>query len=233
MRSAKLAVLAMTFLCLSCGGTLRFDDDGASDTGSPDTSADTGDDTSEEPQEDIPPDAFSDGVLDTIEDFSPACISAGCLMSPDAGPPCCAALDYVASCPPWDPSCTAPVYHCADCGNGLCDPHEAAWSCLTDCATGCDVGATFGYACSPLEGYDCTCSLPECVISCEMQGVLGFRWTNSCSNETYSLCSPTDHAECRHIGTDVEGWYAIGAMGGETLVATMPCANHWICYGYD
>jgi hypothetical protein len=63
--------------------------------------------------------------------------------------------------------------------------------------------------------------------------MMGFVWQDTCTEETYGACSPTDDPFCAHIGTDSEGWYTHGPMGGENLVAFMDCAPSWICYGYD
>lgn len=240
MVAARIAAMACAIALVSCGGTVKFDDDDSAtnDTTTTDTSAaDTLEDIPADLPEDLPEDSPEDSIHpDPVEDtalpdIAPECITAGCQMYPDGGLPCCAGLDYVASCPPWDTSCV-PIYHCVDCGNGTCDPHEAAWSCLSDCAGGCDTGSHVGYSCGPLEGYDCSCEAPPCTVDCQMT-MGGTQWQNSCTDETYGMCNLADDAECRHIGTETEGWYYTGPMGGENLIVAMPCANHWMCHGYD
>ena len=221
------ALIATAFL--SCGGTLAFESDAEIDT----TESDTGGDTVTDPGTDTSEDTVTDSIVDTPPpDSPPTCVAAGCWMMPDGGPPCCEGLDYVASCPPSDPTCPTPAYHCVDCGNGTCDPHETAWNCLSDCHAGCEGGAAYGYTCGPMEGYDCSCDTPECRVVCEMVSYT-FQWHNTCSDETYGTCSPTDDAECLYIGTDSEGWYFRGPMGGENLLTHMDCAPTWTCYGYD
>lgn len=205
---------------------MKFED--GEDADATDMAVDTVADVAHDPPADAPGDMAPDPTEDTIVPDTPTgCISAGCRIFPDGGLPCCERLVQVSSCPPWDSTCT-PVHHCVHCGNGLCDPHEAPFNCRSDCAEGCEPGSTLGYACSETETYDCACQPPPCSVECQVT-MGGTRWVNTCSGEAYGLCSLTDHAECRHVGTESEGWYFVGPMGGESLIVAMPCADHWAC----
>lgn len=227
MTTDGIVSMAAALALACCSGAVHFEEDEDDTSTASDTSvADTVSDAAGDETGDLVGDASADVAVDTIApDVTPTCISAGCLMFPDGGPPCCADLDYVASCR--DPACS-PVFHCVDCGNGRCDPHEQPWNCLSDCPSGCDRGATLGYSCGPDESYSCTCVGPECRVECSV-GIGGTLWRDTCSNATYGMCAAgIDHAECRHIGTADEGWYTDG-LGGEKLLVARPCHDHWDC----
>ena len=67
---------------------------------------------------------------------------------------------------------------CINCGDGKCDPHENCYNCIEDCDEApCTVGDHQNFPCSLIETHDCTCAPSECP------------------------------PECRHVGTDSEGWY--------------------------
>jgi hypothetical protein len=223
----EILVLVCTPLLAACGGPVKFSGDGGTDAA--DAVVDVADDVvADDPLVDVSEDVAPDPVEDTVVPDVPAgCIGAGCRIYPDGGHPCCETLVQVSSCPPWDTTCT-PDYHCVHCGNGSCDPHEAAWNCRADCPEGCTPGSTLGYACTETETYECACQPPECRVECHVT-MGGTRWQNTCTEETYGLCSLTEEAVCLHIGTETEGWYFVGPMGGETLIVVMPCANHWAC----
>jgi hypothetical protein len=210
--SSMVCALALA----SCGSPVKVNGDrdtDTEDTSSTDAVEDVVEDGVTDSPVDVPGDMPPDTGADTIEPDVPAgCISAGCRVSPDGALSCCDGLTQVSSCPPWDSSCS-PVYHCVHCGNGTCEPHEAPWSCSLDCAEGCVLGSTLGYACSQIEVYDCSCLAPPCRVECDVT-MGGTRWVNTCTGESYGFCSLTEHAVCLHIGTDSEGWYFIGPMGG-------------------
>lgn len=219
-----LPLVVAAGLAAGCGGALKAGHDAEGDA--PEVVDDVIDDAALEPLEDPGADAPGDAVEDATHDVP--CVSMGCPIR-DGGT-CCEGLEEAHHCLP-GVACAEDFIYCIRCGDGVCSPHETAFSCPADCPHGCTVDDSMSYGCSPIETQICTCIEDPCEPFCDM--MRGAAWIDGCTDEPIPgtgdpTCFPLGSIACLHIGTDDEGWYDT-QWESEVLVKAGGCQPRWSC----